>query len=41
VKAGVEVDPLISSHFILWQLDSPLISDGEASYKIYLDIRVL
>lgn len=26
---------------ILWQLDSPLISDGEASYKVYLAIEAV
>lgn len=30
-----------NNHGILWHLDSPLISDGEASYKIYIDIRAL
>ncbi len=26
---------------ILWHLDSPLISDGEASYKVYVDVQAV
>ncbi len=26
---------------ILWHLDSPLIRDGEASYKVYLDVQAV
>lgn len=26
---------------ILWHLDSPLISDGEASYKVYVDVQAI
>ena len=26
---------------ILWHLDSPLISDGEASYKVYIDVQAV